>query len=707
MGEIKVSVILPSLNVYKYIRECIESVINQTLKDIEIICVDAGSTDGTLEILREYEAADPRVKVIISDKKSYGYQMNLGMDMAKGEYIGIVETDDYALPEMYEELYKVASDNDLDFIKSDFYRFTGDGSPSTRAYNKLTGDVSAYNHVYDVRHHQIAFRFLMNTWCGIYKKAFLDKHKIRHNETPGASYQDNGFWFQTFMFSERAWFLNKAFYMNRRDNDSSSVYSTGKVYCICDEYNFIYRILETNKNYMDDYVFSFTTACFFAYKNNLDRIADGYKEEFLVRFSNDLNKYRDEGMIDFDRFEVADRQIIVDIIADPHAFYHEHIEKKKLLYEETRKHENIIIYGAGLIGRRVFNDLTYCNEPAKILCFAVSKLEDNYDNYKGIPIKPISELSEYTETGFVVIATTYLYQGEISENLRKLGFKNVVLYPDHFSKDERYFKGLNIQERRKELDDWYFGITGKRIGFNHSVSFNDFQHAQKLKKITALMKNVSDLVYMRQWAESLIGRKYMPPVIGVYESVEDIPWNELPRQFIVKLSHGRAYRSTVRDRYDSDAFNKEVLQRRLKACWNSDYSYMPSMELWYEGIVPKVVIESPVEGSFYHDSYKFICYNGRVKYVVSDKNNDIWDALKRDVYDTSWNHLDIKMKYSNSREEEPKPVHFEEMLQISEKLSDEFEYSIVHLWDTKEGPIFNKIRFIIGAGVEMIIPEVL
>lgn len=100
----KVSVILPSLNVGKYIGQCLESVVKQTLKDIEIICVDAGSTDGTLETINEYVERDSRVKLIVSDKKSYGYQMNLGISAATGTYIGIVETDDFVSENMYEDL---------------------------------------------------------------------------------------------------------------------------------------------------------------------------------------------------------------------------------------------------------------------------------------------------------------------------------------------------------------------------------------------------------------------------------------------------------------------------------------------------------------------------------------------------------------------------------------------------------------------------
>lgn len=117
--NMKISIILPSLNVGHYISECMESAINQTLEDIEIICVDAGSTDGTLEILREYERRDSRIKVVVSDKKSMGYQYNLGMNTASGEYIGFLEGDDYIPREMYKELYDVAHANDVDFVKSD------------------------------------------------------------------------------------------------------------------------------------------------------------------------------------------------------------------------------------------------------------------------------------------------------------------------------------------------------------------------------------------------------------------------------------------------------------------------------------------------------------------------------------------------------------------------------------------------------------
>ena len=121
------SVILPSLNVVNYIEECLDSVTGQTLEELEILCIDAGSTDGTLEILQKYADKDKRIRLIHSDKKSYGYQINLGIDQASGEYMGIVETDDYIEPKMYEELYQTASEENLDYVKAGFDVFVTPG----------------------------------------------------------------------------------------------------------------------------------------------------------------------------------------------------------------------------------------------------------------------------------------------------------------------------------------------------------------------------------------------------------------------------------------------------------------------------------------------------------------------------------------------------------------------------------------------------
>ena len=104
----KISIIVPIYNVRAYLPQCLDSIIAQTFSDVEIICVDDGSNDGSENIVDEYAAGDSRIVAIHKPNAGYGAAMNTGLDAATGEYIGIVESDDCITPEMYERLYNLA-----------------------------------------------------------------------------------------------------------------------------------------------------------------------------------------------------------------------------------------------------------------------------------------------------------------------------------------------------------------------------------------------------------------------------------------------------------------------------------------------------------------------------------------------------------------------------------------------------------------------
>lgn len=286
----KVSLVLPSLNVSRYIEECLQSAINQELKEIEIICVDAGSTDGTLEIIRNYAERDKRIKLILSEKKSYGYQMNLGMQYASGEYIGILETDDFVPQNMYRELYEIAERERAEIVKADFYRFRTEGEKIERTYNRLDPSDTYYGRVIDPAEHPQVFRFIMNTWSGIYRRRFLEENGIAHNETPGASYQDNGFWFKTFCCAKRIYFVDKPYYMNRRDNEASSVANPGKVYCMTDEWAHIYDWLKADAQRFTTFIGPYTLRKYHSLLFTYQRIAPEYREEFIRHMSDEMEK---------------------------------------------------------------------------------------------------------------------------------------------------------------------------------------------------------------------------------------------------------------------------------------------------------------------------------------------------------------------------------------------------------------------------------
>ena len=317
----KVSVVLPCYNVEQYVRECLESALAQTLKDIEIICVNDGSTDNTLAILQEYAQKDVRVKVIDKENSGYGSSMNCGVDAATGEYIAILETDDCVKSHMYETLYKMAHKHNLDVIKSDYEIFLGEGNQRSYTYMRTCRKYSQYRKVIDPEKRIDVFNARMNTWTGLYKRSFLLENGIRHNETPGASYQDNGFWFQTFLWAKRLMFLNKAFYQLRRDNPNSSVHSKEKVFCIFDEYAFIERILRANPEKEKTFIRIFQKKKFDNCLYHYSRIGDEFKVNFLCRMRNEFSKARDAGELDPLLFVGNGYSTLCEIINNPQLYY--------------------------------------------------------------------------------------------------------------------------------------------------------------------------------------------------------------------------------------------------------------------------------------------------------------------------------------------------------------------------------------------------
>ena len=315
----KISVLMPSLNVAEFIKECLNSVVSQTLKEIEIICIDAGSTDGTLEILREYEKQDRRIRVIVSDKKSYGYQMNLGLDAASGEYVGIVETDDWVEPDMFETLWNAAVQHDVDIVASNYYWYYTKPEVTNKAFENLR------KCPYEVKFApQTILTPLSNTpsiWSGIYRRSFLMEHQIRFNETPGASYQDTSFHFMVYTVAESAYFLNKYFLHYRRDNESSSVNTGGKVYCICDEMHYYEKFLEEHPKYEENLIKPYMVLKYRKYRWNYARIDPQYQWEFLSFIRNEFISHRASGLLDINYFDVNSWKNVNEIIDNPVRYF--------------------------------------------------------------------------------------------------------------------------------------------------------------------------------------------------------------------------------------------------------------------------------------------------------------------------------------------------------------------------------------------------
>lgn len=218
----KVSVIIPVYNVEKYLNECLDSVVNQTLKDIEIICVNDGSTDNSLSILQEYAKNDERVKIADKQNGGYGQAMNFGLSNATGDFIGIVEPDDYIALNMYEDLYNLATENNADIVKSPF--FENFDTPKKKEISKINWNKSHKlpNKIFSLEECPLFLFFHPSVWSCIYKKTFLEENNIKFIEAKGAGWTDNPFQVETMISAKRIFYTGKAYYYWRIRNINPS-----------------------------------------------------------------------------------------------------------------------------------------------------------------------------------------------------------------------------------------------------------------------------------------------------------------------------------------------------------------------------------------------------------------------------------------------------------------------------------------------------
>lgn len=228
MDDVKVSIIIPAFNTEKYLPKCLDSVVNQTLNDIEVICIDNNSTDNTLKIFNEYAEKDHRIKVISNNEnKGAASSRNLGLDNASGEYVGFVDSDDFIELEMFEKLYDAAKAKDLDMCMCKISIFE-DGTDNfdddmwyfaLNSFNQLEKDV--FDH-HDTK--EFMGEISVTPYNKVYRKSVIDENNIRF--PLGVLFEDEAFFYNTYLHSKRVSVLPETLYYYRTKREGSLVEQT-------------------------------------------------------------------------------------------------------------------------------------------------------------------------------------------------------------------------------------------------------------------------------------------------------------------------------------------------------------------------------------------------------------------------------------------------------------------------------------------------
>ncbi|MDR0483990.1 MAG: glycosyltransferase [Alphaproteobacteria bacterium] len=299
------SVIVPVYNVEQYLYQCLESIVNQEYKNLEIIVVNDASKDNSLEIIQEFAKKDPRIIVINCEKNGgYGKAVNLGIEKASGEWIGIVESDDFVSKSMYQKLMDKVPLTTAPIIRSDYYYYYDKSNKTKEKYIKCNifknfGINNNLSNDLNIRDNLHLFYIQPSIWSAIYKKEFLLKNNIQIIETKGASYQDVTFFAETLFEAENIYIVNESLYYYRQTNMSSSSNSKEKVFIIFETCNFLEKKLkEKNWKKFTDYDYKQTLYFSFInhYYSNFYRISYKYKKGYLEVWKQQLEHMINNGL---------------------------------------------------------------------------------------------------------------------------------------------------------------------------------------------------------------------------------------------------------------------------------------------------------------------------------------------------------------------------------------------------------------------------
>lgn len=259
-----------------------------------------------------------------------------------------------------------------------------------------------------------------------------------------------------------------------------------------------------------------------------------------------------------------------------------------------------------------------------------------------------------------------------------------------------YYKGLHPDQYEENLKEWFYQKTGEVLNLEHPATFNEKIQWMKLYNSTQLKADLADKYKVRQFVKERIGEQYLIPLLGTWNKAEDIPFEQLPEQYVLKTNHGCGYNIIVRDKNNLDIADAK---RKLNKWMTINFAYSAGLELHYQLIQPLIIAEKYIENMNGElNDYKVFCFNGKAKYIMF--LTDRQTKLKMAFYDTDWNLMPFVYSYDRLTEKVPKPDNLEELIRLSEKLAEGFPHVRVDFYRLNNGDLkFGEMTFTSYSGI--------
>lgn len=402
---IKISVIIPVYNAAKYLRKALDSVIAQTLKEIEIICVDDGSTDDSLSILYEYQKMDSRIQVFKHEEKTEGAAAarNMGLDKATGEYLSILDADDFFESNMLEDALLAATEENADIVLYDGWVFDDRNQTDVNVgfilQHKYLPRQKTFSPIENADN--LFVMAIGAAWGGLYRRSFINKNEIRFQSVHHAD--DLWFVFLAFACAERITVINKK-YVHYRENTGTS--QSDKISLHPESMYLSMELLKKElerRNKFHDFRYGFASEVILYSMFYLNEMKDWSAFESLYNALKDCY-YQKLGVYDLPRERCTNtywlkvRDFIKESSTGEYAYYkwrgidpftHDAGNAEMFPFDKIAYGNKVILYGAGAVGRSFFklikeNDYCICDHIVDTNYCKLSDLEILIENPKEI-----------------------------------------------------------------------------------------------------------------------------------------------------------------------------------------------------------------------------------------------------------------------------------------------------------------------------------
>lgn len=426
----RLSTVVPVYNAEKFLRRCLDSIVNQDVSDHEIICVNDGSTDSSLSILKEYECNNSSIKVITQNNQFAGIARNTGLEAATGDYIHFMDADDC----LYDGIYKsimdyLAKNPDIDYLKlrATVFSMGSDVLREKDYYSLNYLPTECFEKKMDIRENPelLILRAYRAPWGGIYKRELL--RNIRFSNLP--CIEDQQFYADVLLSAKNIWYYPEFAVKHQLDNNESimgGVYD--KFYAFPKSYNNIKESTKGVERSIREMIL----------KNELDGVLSAFLRQSGEQLET-AKKLMDDFLENFNWDDVGRcspkyMNSANSILTDGGVL----LISLKELVETLDNYERIYLYGAGYYGEVMSKLLRHSVD---IEAFVVTQKSEN-DQCNGIPIMSLDDLEKGTgnEMAFF-ISTKSNYHVSIWKKLSERGIKNIYsVRDDEFALLDKFCK---------------------------------------------------------------------------------------------------------------------------------------------------------------------------------------------------------------------------------------------------------------------------